>query len=286
MSLSYRNTKEIDFHDLENLNNVLLAHAVTPHRPGRLCSASSTTLLYVDNSKVPREVRWLDCSTSPPRPTSVRNITHTQQDNIYDICCIQHKDKQLLITTDKSDGINAYNTKSNKREWCVKGDLEGADENICPQRLMTDGRGHLFIIDKNNACIQMFSTDSVYMGPVLREKRFYELGEIQWCKATSSAVIIHRKGKFCQISKIQETPEIMEEPFESPTSKRSSDQLHGTTIETTQVQEDTDDQSLKGTDTDDTLIFDEPPTKKSRWDVTKRRPSISQFNCKGIFCTK
>ena len=264
-----RNTKEIRFYDLRELK-IVLSHSVEPHRPGRLCTSSPTTLLYVDHSKLPREVRWLDCAKSPPRLLSAKNFTCTEQDSIYDICCVKHRDKQLLITTHELEGINAYNTSSNKREWCVLAELCETAKNIRPQSITTDGHGHLFVVDKNNACIQMFSTGSVYMGPVLEKERFADLGEIDWCSSNSSAAVVHRRGKYCQIAKIQETQEEMEESSRRPSSKRGP-----ATVEKRQFPNAKED-------TDNATALAGPSVKKSRWDVTAIKSNPSQFNCKGL----
>ena len=300
--LVHRNERqrEIVFHDVVDLGVIVLTYSVDPGRPGRLCTVSSTTLLYTDDSKIPREVRWLDCTTSPPRPTSGRHITHTQDDVIGDLCCVEHSNKQLLVTVHKSTGINAYNTSSNKREWCISGELNEGDDNICPRRIMTDGCGHLFVIDSGNDCVQMFSTDSVYMGRLLREERcFGKLSKIDWCSRTSSVVVLHKRHRKYEISKMQEslaTPEddvsdsSDESPArkeeESPRSRHSFSSHSARSVGNDDDDSDTDvqderDCSAVPEESEDDAVQQEPPRKKSLWDVTSRKPRVSDFNAKG-----
>ena len=293
--------REIAFHDVDDLGVVVQTFSVSPRRPGRLCTVSSTTLLYIDDSTMPREVLWLDCTTSPPEPTSGRHITHTQDDVISDLCCVQHPNKQLLITVHKSGGINSYNTSSNKREWCVRGELTERDENICPRRIVTDGCGHLFVIDRGNDCVQMFSTDSVYMGRLLREERcFGRLSKIDWCSDTSSLVVLHKRNRKYEISRVQETTSSSEEDIsefsdespmrqdqESPISRHSFSSRSALSVGN-DANEDDDDTDLQDEtiyipeadeilwESDDDTVLDEPLRKKSLWDVVSRNPRVSE----------
>ena len=107
MFLFCRNNKEIDFYDINNLNEVLVTFPVAPHLPGRLCSTSGSTsgskLLYEDESKHPHVIRWLDCSTSPPTPATGTSVTHIKiQSGIHDMCCAELKGKQFLITAPRT----------------------------------------------------------------------------------------------------------------------------------------------------------------------------------------
>ena len=300
--LVYRNERqrEIAFHDVVDLDVIVLTYSVAPGRPGPLCTVSSTTLLYIDDSKIPGEVRWLDCTTSPPRPTSGRHITHTQDDVIGDVCCVEHANKQLLVTVHKSTGINAYNTSSNKREWCVSGELNEGDDNICPRRVATDGCGHLFVIDSGNDCVQMFSTDSVYMGRLLREERcFGKLSKIDWCCRTSSVVVVHKRNRKYEISRIQGSPatpegDVTDSSDESPTrqedaSPRSRHSFSSRSAQSmgnddddgdTDVQDERDYGAIPE-ETENDAVLQEPPRKKSLWDVTSRKRKVSDFNTKG-----
>ena len=49
-----------------NLIESNFTHSTSPHIPGRLCTVSSSTLLYTDHSKGQPDVHMLDCSTSIP----------------------------------------------------------------------------------------------------------------------------------------------------------------------------------------------------------------------------
>ena len=150
---------------------VVLSHPV-PRQPGRLSSSlsssqssSSPTLLqYEDRWTTPREVHWLDCSAVPPKPFGGFNVTHTDQNQIHDMCSVQNEGKQLFITTQATDGVSAYNASMDKLEWSLEGKLIGMKKEISVEAVTTDGFGNLFMYDANNACIQVCSVDGSYIG--------------------------------------------------------------------------------------------------------------------------
>ena len=74
------------------------------------------------------------------------------------------------------------------------GNVHGMKKPIGAQGVTTDGRGHLFVCDVHNACVQMFSVaDARYMGTVLKDCA-QDIGTprlIRWCKNTLSLVVVH-----------------------------------------------------------------------------------------------
>ena len=170
---------------------------MAPHQPYRLSTSSPSTLLYVNRSKEPREVRVVDCSGTKPKAVEGKNVIRTKQASISDMCAVQDGERQLLVVTDsgKHGGVYAYNTATDVLEWSVKGKLEGMDEEMDAQGVTTDGRGDLFVCDPKNECIQMFCVrDGAYMGAVMRqeEQELKYPRQIQWCETTSSLVVAHR----------------------------------------------------------------------------------------------
>ena len=71
------------------------------------------------------QVRWLDCSTSPPRtdgPRCRRRNYQTRPGMIADMCYVTHGDRELLVTTfGRCEGLFCYNTATDKMEWSVSG---------------------------------------------------------------------------------------------------------------------------------------------------------------------
>ena len=168
-----------------------------------MCTCDSSTLLYEDTFKNPSVVRWLDCSTSPPKLCTDSNPIHTEQYFLRDICFAEGEEKVLLITSSYTNRMDVYDSSTGKLEWSVKGQLnENEEKEIHPNGVATDGRDHLFVCDSNNKCIQMFSTDGKYMGVLIKQGQ-QALGEphrIHWCKSTSSLVVAHAKKKYNHIS--------------------------------------------------------------------------------------
>ena len=99
----------------------------------------------------------------------------------------------------------AYDMDTNELVWGVKGQMPANQENLFAVAITTDGSDHLFVSDRNNACVQMFSTDGVYMGAIL-EERFGSIGDICWCDGNSSLIVVHckkKKSKRTRISAIK-----------------------------------------------------------------------------------
>ena len=166
-----------------------------------------SVLLYEDVSRVPHEVRWLDCSSAVIKPTDDLHVTQTRQRFTHDMCCTKIGDKTLLVTTSGFGGsIQAYNAANNNVEWVVEGRLPGMRVAMKPHGVTTDGQGHLFVCDSASKSIQMFGVDSEYMGSVLREEtqRFDQLSAIWWSMAASSLILVHRTKDACSISTIKD----------------------------------------------------------------------------------
>ena len=182
----------MEFRDVNNLKQILRMYSVS-QQPS--CMASSTSnLVYVDTSKTPRQVLWLEYSASPPR---LSGVSHTRLENIRDICCLKYAHKHLLVAIRDDGGVSAYNKITDKLEWSVKGFLSGTDKQMKACSLAADDdRGHLFVCDEANFSVQMFSADGVYLGCLLKEGE-QSVGRplmIRWCENSSCLVALHSKG--------------------------------------------------------------------------------------------
>ena len=140
------------------------------------------------------EVHWLDLTGREPKQVTEKGILHVQEDFILDMCCVQDKDKQLLVAACDILGVSSYNTETDTREWNVCGKVPGMENDMSACGVTTDGRGYLFVGDTKNKCIQMFSvSDGQYLGSIMKG-----LGgptRMQWCEKTSSIIAMCRKRK-------------------------------------------------------------------------------------------
>ena len=83
---------------------------------------------------------------------------------------------------------------ANQLLWNIEGAIDRQQEIRCVS-VATDGRGHLFVCDEANKCIQLFSTDGLYICRLIGRGE-HGLGEpflVRWCKKTSSLIIAHSK---------------------------------------------------------------------------------------------
>ena len=162
---------------------MVYSHSVYPHDPDHMSAYTAcNALLYVDKSKYPRRVRWLDCSDTPLYPSSGRNKTRTQQGNIQDLCYVNSKGKHILVTFEDFDTILAYDLEYDELEWSISGSLSGMRQKPSLCSITTDWDDHLFACDCNNKCIQMFSTEGKYMGAAVLKEREQGLGKPWWIR--------------------------------------------------------------------------------------------------------
>ena len=180
--------------------------SVKPHRPGRLCMAGPSTLLYENLSKRYCEVRGLDCSTFHLKSARGIRVTHTQLESIRDMCTAQYKGELLLIATSGSDGIFAYNARADKLSWRVGGskgrNLVGSRGPIGADAVTTDGHSRIFVSDYNNECVQMFSLDGTHLKSVLGKHKISRADPLhmRWCNDISSLMVTYLTRKFYDIN--------------------------------------------------------------------------------------
>ena len=173
---------------------------MAPHKPGALCAATPSTLLYVDVSKSPREIHCLDLSELQPKVAAGKRVIHTKQKVIYDICCLQVGDEQLLVVAAGKGGLFAYNLNTGKLEWKVDRKPPGVEKDMEVIGVATDKSGHLFVCDlrDGNSCIHLFkASNGQYLGCLMKDEE--ELGipdRIHWCEKASSLISLCLKGKW------------------------------------------------------------------------------------------
>ena len=118
--------------------------------------------------------------------------TTTPESTIRGMCCVLNGEKRLLVTSCPSiHGVQAYDTKTNKLAWQIKGKLTGMEKELEASSVAGDGRGHLFVVDDANSCVQMLRTDGSYMGAILKyaDNRPTNQCRICWCAGLSSLIV-------------------------------------------------------------------------------------------------
>ena len=95
---------------------------MAPHEPGVLCTATPSTLLYVDYFKYPQVIHRLDLSDAQPKLASKKIIIHGELDGaprlFTDLCFVKDGDKELLIVV---DGVTVCSPITLKQEnWSGK----------------------------------------------------------------------------------------------------------------------------------------------------------------------
>ena len=154
----------------------------------KLNTIAASTLIYVDGSRKPFEVHWLDLNELKPKPAAGKSVIHTQLDEIKDICFVQDGVKHLLIVAARDAGLFAYNTETDKLEWKVDDKVSGREKALDARGVTTDEHGHLFVADYTNECIHMFSTsEGYYLGRLIKGvETLGNPGRVHWSADTSS----------------------------------------------------------------------------------------------------
>ena len=195
-----RDKAVIEFLDLNNLDQIVYTHSVAPNNSDTLCQASPSVLLYIGGTVACREIRWLDCSTIPPKESQVNVLPMTTP--IWNMCFDRQEasHKRLVIFTARGpEGIHAYNIDTKSIDWIKTiDDMENAG-------VTTDGHGHLFICDAFNDCVHMLSvSDGKYLGCLTDKEK---LGLVRpthpaWSEDMSSLIVAHAKEDTWCISSI------------------------------------------------------------------------------------
>ena len=159
-------------------------------KPLKLFTKSPLELLFQEKSSY--RLHHLDCTTGNPCLKKETTIGAGAQ--LKDMCLVTKNEGEVLICLfDGADGIYARNW-SNQLLWSVEGAMGGKKEMKCVS-VATDGTGHLFVCDEANECIQLFSTDGLYIGCLVRQGEHW-LGEprlVRWCNKSSSLIVAHSK---------------------------------------------------------------------------------------------
>ena len=183
---------------------------MAPHRPGRLCTYSTSTLLYEDHSQTPHVLGSLDCSTSRIKQVTDSDLTKLElEGGLHDMFFLKAKENEYFVTTNGYKGLFSYSAGADGEdaEWKLKGKLPGMRKESSLWGATTDGRGHLLVCDTENRCIQMLSSNGTYMGAIFTEgdQGLGQPWRIHWCKDEPICFIVHKKEQDWCISMIQDT---------------------------------------------------------------------------------
>ena len=135
---------------------------MTPHQPGVLCAVSPSILVYVDISKIPRQLHWLDCSEPEPKLLGIN--ANTNLSRVKDMCTAKLENETFLIvlSSDAKELIHAYHSTTGQLKWSVQKKIPSGTFNS--YGVAGDGNSRLFVVDDTNKCIQMFSAlDGQYL---------------------------------------------------------------------------------------------------------------------------
>ena len=137
----------------------------------------------------------MECSKPSPVIKIYQYMVYNKK--LTDMCLTKDKDDKLILMCiqENCDDIFAYSTAKQNLLWSIQGAVSGKEMIRCVS-ITTDNKGHLFACDANNECIQMFSTDGIYLGCLVDRGQhgITSPRHVRWCKNTSSLVVVHCKN--------------------------------------------------------------------------------------------
>ena len=144
-------------------------------------TTSGSGFIFEDANANPRVLQF---ATYTSQGFVMKKRIPTIQMNIYDMCCSRYlgEDKNVIAATHGENGVFAYHTNANTLAWSEEMEAYG---------VTTDGRGHLFVCDRTNCCVEMFSVDGRYLGPMeiegQKSRSFPKW--VSYSRSTSSLVV-------------------------------------------------------------------------------------------------
>ena len=186
--------------------NAYLMHPTS----GRSMNATVAQRTSGEPESVAMELFWLDCTTSPPKISSLTEITSCDVANATAMCCVYHEDKLLLVVAENLR-LRAYNMQNGKAEWIVSGTLldqnalqskssnvPASDSKVMSFAAVTVNRngGNLFACDKHNHSVHVISFRGEYLAlfHIARISLLCEPWFACWSEETTSLVVANNTG--------------------------------------------------------------------------------------------
>ena len=122
------------------------------------------------------------------------------------MCLVDSDNGVILVVVTLSGAVVAFDIYTDELIWKID---ESLPNHSCPLKALgvtTDGRNHLFVRDRNNQCVHLFSADGKFVKTVLRngECELLSFRHLRCCSNSASLAIVHceRKNKQSYISLI------------------------------------------------------------------------------------
>ena len=127
--------------------------------------------------------------------------------DVTDMCLIRNKDTGDMIFFLACSKAVSARKKDGLLLWSFSGASAGMEVDINPASITVDQeKQKLYVCDSANRCIQIISTDGVYLGSLVK---YYESGLgtpdlIRWYRQVESLLIVHQKDitKYLSVLKL------------------------------------------------------------------------------------
>ena len=149
-----------------------------------------------NSSNSPQVIHVMDCGVIPPKSRAVASLE--QRHAIWDMCCVKHGEKELLVVVDGS--VSAYDMEWGELEWVHTG--EGEAKGMFAQAVAADRLGgRLFVCDTAGKSVRLFSAAGVLMGTHIAKSLIYTMLMVSHRKnprkmLTSSVTVVPTRYRY------------------------------------------------------------------------------------------
>ena len=195
LDLYFRGQLRIEFRSLSDLSQITQTYLTGSLKPGVLCTASTSTLLFTHWSNS-CDLYFLDCSGVELKLTGKKISTGIYP--VHDVCYVPDEKKPLLVAAGGwSTSSHAYNALSSELQW---------KNNVAANSVTTDGHNYLVTCAHFGNVINVLSlSDGKDLGCLVKEGD-HGLGKpywVQWSKTSSSLFVANVVDQKIDISTIR-----------------------------------------------------------------------------------
>ena len=110
-------------------------------------AAEPGVMCYEDRKSSPRNLHWVDLSTSKPLQET-NNVTHTKLTQLVDLKCVVNSTGRFAVVC-SNDTVAVYDGKTDKLLWEFTGTLPFLEKPIRPTKVGSDGSVVVFYDEAN-----------------------------------------------------------------------------------------------------------------------------------------
>ena len=111
--------------------------------------------------------------------------------DLKDLCFVHENGDNLLLIV--NTWVKAYDMKKRSCVWTISGQLPRMQHPLNATHICTDGAGHIFVVDSDNGCVHMFTTEGRFISSIVK-KGDYGIENpqfVSWSSEEKILVLLH-----------------------------------------------------------------------------------------------